>query len=287
MAARFQYGLGWVRQLPDLRDFDLEHPQVKALLKGTSVAKVAAEAAGKPPDRVDDLRGMCSPVEDQRSLGACTAHAAVGLIEFFENKAFGKFVDASRLFVYKASRNMLHWTGDTGAYLRTAMKTLVMLGAPPEEYWPYDLDRFDEEPPAFCYSLAAAFKAVKYFRVDQPGQSPSERLQSIKQLLAARQPLMFGFTVYNSIDTCGQTGRIPPPTPADKVVGGHAVLAVGYDDALEIGKRKGALCIRNSWGEGWGEKGYGWLPYDYVTQELADDFWTVQSQEWVDTGQFA
>ena len=104
---------------------------------------------------------------------------------------------------------------------------------------------------------------------------------------------MFGFTVYNSISQAATTGKIPFPIKADKIAGGHAVAAVGYDDNLKIKntgpgakETKGALSIKNSWGTKWGDKGYGWLPYDYVLRELAVDWWSLIKNEWVDTGLF-
>lgn len=87
-------------------------------------------------------------------------------------------------------------------------------------------------------------------------------------------------------------GKIPFPCDGEKVEGGHAVVAVGYDDNLEISNpgcdgssTTGALLIRNSWGTAWGQDGYGWLPYQYVEAGLAEDWWVVKN-EWVDTGRF-
>ena len=102
----------------------------------------------------------CSPVEDQGSLGSCTANAVVGIVEYFERRAYGKYIDASRLFLYKATRDLLHWTGDTGAYLRSTIGALALFGVPPEEYWPYKITNFDTEPTAFCYAFANDFRAI-------------------------------------------------------------------------------------------------------------------------------
>jgi C1A family cysteine protease len=103
---------------------------------------------------------------------------------------------------------------------------------------------------------------------------------------------MFGFTVYSSIEQAAAAGRIPYPSAREKIEGGHAVVALGYDDKMTIQNKaggrpaEGALLIRNSWGSGWGEKGYGWLPYEYVLRGLAEDFWSVLKKEWLDTGAF-
>jgi C1A family cysteine protease len=295
-------GMGWLRDYPDFRDFTIEQPKVSAklkemgrkrsvkqLLKRVGVSK--STATSLPASQ--DLREYCSPVEDQKSLGSCTANAGVGLVEYFERRAFGKHMDASRLFLYKVTRNLLHLTGDTGAYLRTAMCAMTLFGVPPTEYWPYDLDRFDEEPPAFCYAFAQNYQAIQFFRLDPYGTSKDVLLSRIKLFLKAGLPSMFGFTVFSSIWDAETGGKIPFPAPGDRREGGHAVMAVGYDDKLKVkhsspqGKEtKGAFLIRNSWGEKWGESGYGWLPYDYVSYGLAVDWWSLVKSEWIDTGEF-
>jgi C1A family cysteine protease len=122
----------------------------------------------------------------------------VGLIEYYERRAFGKHIDASRLFLYKTTRNLLGWTGDTGAYLRTTLEALVLFGVPPENYWKYDVPKFDDEPTAFLYAFADNYKAVKYYRLDPPGTSKATLLSAIKTNLAAGLPSFFGFTVYSS-----------------------------------------------------------------------------------------
>jgi C1A family cysteine protease len=233
-------------------------------------------------------------MEDQQTIGSCTAHAGVGLVEYFERRAFGKHIDASRLFLYKVTRNLLKWTGDTGAFLRTTMYALTLFGVPPEEYYLYNTPDYDKEPPAFCYAFAQSFQAISYYRLDPPGTAKDALLARIKTDLSKGLPSMFGFTVYSSISQANTNGgKIPYPTRGERVEGGHAIDAVGYDDNLKIKNTNpggiettGALLIRNSWGTGWGSAGYGWLPYKYVLDGLATDWWSLIKSEWVDTGQF-
>lgn len=276
-------GMGYLRDLPDMRDYDAETNSVRKVLKASKPLQEAMKAA---PGAVD-LRASCSPIEDQGTIGSCTAHAGVGMIEYYQRRAFGKHVDASRLFLYKVTRNLIGWTGDTGAYLRDTMKALVMCGVPPERYCPYDIAKYDDEPGAFLYALGDDYEAVEYYRLDPPGKTRAARLEAIKTNLAAGLPSMFGFTVYSSMPATGDgKGEIPYPTSGDTVQGGHAVLAVGYDDAKKIGASKGALLIRNSWGTAWGDAGYGWLPYAYVLKGLANDFWSLVQADFVDTDLF-
>ena len=295
-------GLGWLPDYPDFRDYTADQNQIstslrKAGQKDSIKAMLAKSGVAKPgklnlPATVD-LRPWCSPIEDQKSIGSCTAHAGVGIVEYFERRAFGKHIDASRLFLYKTTRNLMRWTGDTGAFLRSTMGALVLFGVPPEEYLPYVVADFDKEPSAFCYAFAQNYQAISYYRLDPIGVARDVLLTQIKANLSAGLPLMFGFTVYNSISQAAATGKIPYPTPGEKIAGGHAIAAIGYDDTMKIKntnpkavETKGALLIRNSWGTGWGSGGYGWLPYEYVLKGLAVDWWSLLKNEWIDTGEF-
>ena len=282
-------GMGWLPDYPDFRDYTVDHPDIKSMLH-----KAGLKSSGKVSlPSVVDLRPWCSPIENQGALGSCTANAGVGIVEYFERRAYGKHIDASRLFLYKTTRNMLHWTGDTGAFLRSTMGALVLFGVPPEEYWQYVVADFDKEPPAFCYAFAQNYQALRYYRLDPPTTPGDVVLARVKTNLSAGLPSMFGFTVYNSYTQANTTGKIPYPTAGERIVGGHAIVAVGYDDNMKIKnsnagavETKGALLIRNSWGGGWGAAGYGWLPYEYVLKRLATDWWSLLSNEWVDTGNF-
>jgi len=301
--ADMSYTMGWLRDYPDFRDYTIEHDEVasrlkalgqksvKSMLKKTGVAVAGAPVPALPA--AVDLRGWCPPIENQLNLGSCTAQAGVGMVEYFECRAFGRHTDASRLFLYKVTRDLLGWTGDTGAFLRTTMAALALFGVPPERYWQYVVPNFDVEPNAFCYAFAQNYQAITYYRLDPPGTAPAALLVTIKNLLASGLPSMFGFTVYDSYQQGNTTGKIPFPVASDRQVGGHAVMAVGYDDAMRIKNTGsgavetiGALLIRNSWGAGWGAGGYGWLPYEYVLRRLAVDWWSLLKNEWVETGQF-
>ncbi|NTU98208.1 MAG: cysteine protease, partial [Chlorobiaceae bacterium] len=214
------FGMGWLPDYPDYRDYTVEQNKVSESLKRlgqkTSVKAMLAEAgAAKPAKNLSssaDLRQWCSPVEEQGKIGSCTAHAAAGILEYFERRAFGKHIDASRLFLYKVTRNMLNMKGDTGAFLRSTMGALVLLGVPPEEYWPYVEEDFDKEPSAFCYAFAQNYQAISYYRLDPIGTPKASLLKQIKTNLTAGLPSMFGFTVFSSIVQADKSGMIPFPT---------------------------------------------------------------------------
>ena len=293
--------MGWLPDYPSIQDYTPQKDTVPTKLKPlrqkpikAMLTDVRAASASVDLRASADLRPWCSPIENQGSIGSCTAHAGIGLVEYFERRAFGKHLDASRLFLYKATRNLLHWTGDTGAFLRSTMEALALFGTPPEEYWPYVVGDYEKEPSQFCYAFAQSYQAITYYRLDPMGTSRPDLLARIKTNLASGLPSMFGFTVYQSYSQSNSNdGRFPMPTAGEKVVGGHAVDAVGYDDTIRIKNANpggvettGALLIRNSWGTGWGDHGYGWLPYQYVLTGLATDWWSILKTEWTDTGNF-
>lgn len=174
--------------------------------------------------------------------------------------------------------------------MRDTMKAMALFGIPPESSWPYRVENQDKEPPSFCYAYAQNYQALKYFRLDYAGIPNDILLFEIKAILTAGFPCMFGFTLYSSAfeDPNPQKGYIPfPDANKDKIVDGHAVVAVGYDD-LKILRRanpeepptRGAILIRNSWGSDWGNQGYGWLPYEYVLAGLTAAWWSLLKAEW-------
>jgi len=298
--------MGWLRDNPGIRDYTIEKDtlsgNLKALGQTDSIKSMLKKVGVVEPRRSlslpasVDLRAWCPGIENQGNLGSCTANAGVGVLEYFEKRAFGTYLDASRLFLYKVTRDLLGWTGDTGAYLRTTMASLVLFGVPPEKYWPYIIAKFDIEPSAFLYAFAQNYQAIQYFRLDPPGTTPANLLVLIKSFLAAGLPSMFGFSVYNSYTQANATGKFPYPASGERCIGGHAIVAVGFDDGMKIKNTSpggiettGALLIRNSWGTGWGGSmaGYGYLPYEYVLRSQAVDWWVLLKNEWVNAGVFS
>ena len=189
-------------------------------------------------------------------------------------------------------RKLLGLWGDSGASLRGTAGAMQLFGVPPEQYWPYEEPEFESEPPGFAYAFAEKFQSLKYYRLDPKGTKPDALLAAIKAGLASQLPAMFGWAVFSSIRLAEKSGKVPFPSEGDAMVGGHAVMAVGYDDAISIPggalghESKGGILFRNSWGNAWGDGGYGWLSYDYILEELTGDWWALIDQEWTDTEQF-
>jgi len=200
-------------------------------------------------------------------LGSCTANAIGGAIEFDRLKQ--KLTDfvPSRLFIYYNERvieGTVH--SDSGAQIRDGIKSVASQGVCPEPEWPYVIARFAQKPPAKAYKDAATDRAVSY-------QSLIQELNQMKGCLASGYPFVFGFTVYESFEDAAvaKSGHAPMPAPSERTIGGHAVMAVGYEDAHQW------FLVRNSWGPKWGLAGYFTLPYAYLIQSgLASDFWTIR-----------
>lgn len=242
---------GWLPDLPDLRDHLYAAPP--------------ETLAALPPHA--DLRPQCPPVYDQGDLGSCTANAIGAAIEFDRDRQkLADFVP-SRLFIYYNERAIEGTIdSDSGAQLRDGIKSVNKQGAPPESDWPYDITKFSQKPPAQAYQDALKNRAVGYQRLVQ-------NLTQMRGCLASGFPFVFGFTVYESFESpqVAQSGVVQMPHPGEKTIGGHAVMAVGYNDP-DL-----RFIVRNSWGDKWGMAGCFTIPYAYVTQaSLASDFWTIR-----------
>jgi C1A family cysteine protease len=247
---------GWRPDLPDQRDHIYAMP--------------AAHAARLPPGV--DLRPQCPPtIFDQKQLGSCTANAIAAAVEFDILKQGLPDFMPSRLFIYFNERLIEGTTStDSGAAIRDGARTVNQQGVCTEATWPYsdqDPGPFQERPSPAAYREALTHKVSSYQRVPQA-------LTAMKSCLALGYPFVAGFTVYESFEspTVTKTGVVPMPASGETVLGGHAVLVVGYDDATS------RFVCRNSWGPNWGIGGYFTMPYEYLTDSnLADDFWTFRA----------
>jgi C1A family cysteine protease len=246
-------GYGWMPDLPDHRDLPY--------------SAIRMAPAVLPP--AVDLRHLCSPVENQRALGSCTGNALAGALEFLEKRDKIPFINLSRLFIYYNERVIEHSTrSDSGAMIRDGIKTLKKQGVCSEKKWPYLISKFAVKPSPACYKEAKDHQITSYHRLTT--------VNDMRACLAEGFPFVFGFTVYESFESqeVARTGVVSMPASRERAIGGHAVLAVGYDDT----KRR--LLVRNSWGSDWGMKGHFTLPYEYVAdRDLSDDFWTIRRGE--------
>jgi C1A family cysteine protease len=269
------YGLGWQRDLPDPRDYFPGHDKVRPVL--------AELARMRTPPAPDAWQEYFPAADSQLGLASSAAHAAASLVAYFERRASGKVVTGSRLFLYQLARLLQRGSGDCGGGLRHTWKALVRFGLPPEEHWPYDVERLAECPSPFLFSFATEYHSLLYVRLDRAPGKPGQALARVKSFLDAGFPSAFGFTVFDSLPA---DGLIPYPTQYDAVRGGQAAVALGYDDRRRVRSERGALRVRCSWGADWGEDGYGWLPYRYVEEQLAVDFWTLLRPDWLGSGEF-
>jgi C1A family cysteine protease len=245
-------GYGWVRDLPDQRDLLYAPPP--------------DIAAALPPK--SDLRSGFQAPYDQGALGSCTANAIAGALQFLERKE-GEVppVMPSRLFIYYNERALEGSVGsDSGAQIRDGIKVVVAEGYCPESEWPYDIAQFARKPPAKCYQDALRERVTQYLRL-------SRDLTQLLSCLASGFPFVFGFSVYESFESMRvrETGVVEMPQPLERFMGGHAVVACGYDVSEQ------RFLVRNSWGAEWGLGGYFTMPFDYLLDPgLAADFWTIR-----------
>ena len=227
------------------------------------------------PSKVD-LRPKCPKVYDQGQLGSCTGNAIGAAIQFERIKQKLKSATSlvpSRLFIYYNERTIERTVSqDSGAQIRDGIKSVAAQGTCFESgpnSWPYDIKEFAKQPPKAAFDLALNNQIISYSRL-------VSTLNQLKGCLGSGYPFVFGFTVYESFEgpDVARTGLVPMPKSSEKTLGGHAVMAVGYDDSSQN------FIVRNSWGTDWGQKGYFMMPYAYLTEtNLSDDFWTIRMVE--------
>lgn len=245
---------GWLPDLPDKRDlkYAAPHPCVRKL-----------------PAKIN-LQDRCPAIYNQGDLNSCTANAIGAAFQFGLIKQKSKDFIPSRLFIYYNERVIKHnVSSDSGAMIRDGIKSINKHGVCPETMWPYTINQFATKPSKRCYTEALKHQVLSYHRVPRT-------LSQMKGCLAEGFPFVFGFTVYESFRSkaVAKSGKLDMPKKKEKEVGGHAVLAVGYDEKSKH------FIARNSQGKGWGKEGYFTMPYDYLMEEnLADDFWTIRIVE--------
>lgn len=207
-----------------------------------------------------DLRKWCSPIEDQLHLGSCVGQAIVGAFELMINKIQpANFKDLSRLFVYYNARLLEGYVDeDVGVYVRDGIKAVNKWGVCDEESWPYLIDKFADTPGAESYIDAKTRLIDSYHRINS--------IDDIIATLGLEIPVVTGILVFGDFDRLQSDAVIPLPDDNDKILGGHAITIVGYDN-----DRKYFIC-RNSFGENWGDRGYFYMPYDYA-EMYAMDTW--------------
>jgi C1A family cysteine protease len=219
------------------------------------------------PDSVDWTPKL-PPCYDQGQLGSCTANAIAGAVQFLQQQQVEPLVMPSRLFIYYNEREMEGTVdSDSGAEIRDGIKSVNGLGVCPEIEWPYfdDATTFSYRPTQQCYDDAKKEFVLAY-------QSVNNTVLDDLRAALVHGPVVGGFSVFESFESAevAKTGMVQMPGGGEEMLGGHAILVVGYSMCQQ------RFLVRNSWGN-WGLNGYFSVPFDYFTDgSLADDFWLCQ-----------
>lgn len=214
---------------------------------------------------LNDTQMIQAPILDQGNLGSCLPNAVSAQ---FYILSVGKII-LSRLQLYMITRatDGSSLTEDSGSTIRGCMKAISKYGLTSEKIWPYNISNFDKLAPLPAFTNTYKLNKFVYTFIKQD-------LTSIKQVLSSGNPIVIGILVYSSFESDNATnyGIIPlPNTSKETLLGGHAVLLIGYDDKTSVFK------FQNSWGTEWGDKGYGYIPYSYVlNNNLAFDLCTIK-----------
>ena len=265
---------GYIKSTYDSRDhvvkFTKDHVEAFAAKKKINISNTVFDLR-----TIVQLPQALSEI-DQGKLGSCTANAIAFAYAFDEIKQENKEIFfPSRLFIYYNERLMEGSVDkDSGAQIRDGIKSINKYGVCDEHHWIYDPIKFNIKPPNTIYDEAKLAKAVSYARIDfSQDKTISSRVAHLKKVLQSGFPFVFGFMVYESFESqnVAKTGIVPMPKSNEKVLGGHAVCCVGFDD------NKKCFIVKNSWGANWGLNGYFYMPYKYMADlDLTDDFWVIK-----------
>lgn len=256
---------GWRPMDVDPRDYNLKHPAIKPFIKDEAVPTSFS------------LRDKDSPIEDQGAIGSCSSFAGAGALQYYD-KQQNAYQNLSQSFIYFFSRMIDNgWdpstaynekyapTEDSGSTIRSTFKAIAALGDCTEVAWPYTTDDINEKPSDVAMTEAKGYEVTNYAFISEN----SSKIANMKKAIYSGLPVVFGRNVPNEIYNVGADGVEPYGTD---YVGGHAQMAVGYDDTKTVPGTltKGAFLIRNSWGTNWGDAGYEWVSYKCFQTQQTD-----------------
>lgn len=279
-------GLGWSRDLPDTRDLRPESDAVRRMLRTLATRR---SSRTNRPTQVD-WREYLAEREVAESAATtpaflASARACAELAQYFERRASGQLREPSASFLHCVTQRVHHRALDEPAELRSVLKTLARFGVPPETLWkPGKNQAFPATLDPILFGYAREWAELQYVRLDAPEATGALVLRVVKSFLAAGFVSVFGSVLPN---TLALDGQVSYPTRQESATSPQALLAVGYDDQYRWRSQKGALCVKGYFDSRWGEAGCGWLPYRYVEERLACDFWTLLRTDWLHSGEFS
>lgn len=268
-------GFGWVRDLPDPRDYVVTSPsRISRFFRPNGDS---AYAEHPQHDRCD-FSGYFPPVRCQTTdINSSSAFACTALFEYFHFRYRGFHKEFSKQFVHENAQKLLGKRNELGIPIRDALRTIRQFGTPEFQYC--ESGKLSLSDP-FLYGFHEFFAHFEYFRLDKGIPS----LSLIKAFLISEIPIAMGVCVPSGI---GSDGLFPYFPASNSIIGGQVLVAVGFDDNIHFNRQipKGAIRVRNSWGANWGEDGYGWIPYGYIASDMVGDCWIVLDEDWMFGGE--
>ena len=278
-------GSGWSRDLPDARDLRLDSDVVERLLgslpprRGARQNRVAQiDWSEYFPDMVWERDAPAGSAE------LAPAQACAALAQYFQRRATGELLEPSALFLHQVAQRLRGHSLDEPGELRATLKALARFGLPPARLWkPGKNSVFPHLIDPMMFGYARPWSELRYVRLDAPEATGALVLRTVKAFLAAGFVAVFGSVLP---DVLNDDGQIAFPTRHELATTPQALLALGYDDQHRWRSQKGALRVRGFFDQQWGKSQGGWLPYRYVEERLAVDFWTLLRPDWLQSGEF-